>query len=302
MSDKRLGLYLMDGLRDDVAEGRHKFFAALVSAFRGRGFAIDLHPDNLDERIASAVRPGYSLFHLQTPLHDKALDLRQAYLKPFWRLERAQWKDTYRNATRAFEPERIKPDAASRFMERMRTRYDIGGPAPRRGGHVFVALQGLLLEQRHGQTMRPVDMVQTVVEHEKSKPIILKLHPKERYSEVELQALLPFESYANVRLSTAPAAELIAGADYVVTQTSSVAFEAMLHAVPSVLFGAADFHHVCLNVADKGAAACLAEAPDFTADYAAYLFWFLQRNCINAVRDGVEGQIIETCRDFGWRV
>ena len=302
MSDRRLGLYLMDGLRKDVAEGRHKFFATLMRAFRGRGYEIDLYPDTLEERLASADRPGYSLFHLQTPLHDKALDLRQAYLKPFWRLERAQWKDEYRIAGKPFEPEKLKAEAALRFMDRMRARMGVTGPAPRTGGHVFVALQGLLREQRHGQTCTPIDMVQTVVELEESRPIILKLHPKETYSNGDLEAVSHFESYANVSVTTDPASDLIAGADYVVTQTSSVAVEAMLHEVPSVLFGAADFHHACLNVSQKGAAACLAEAPDFRPDFAAYLYWFLQRNCINAVRNDVEARIIDTCRDFGWRV
>ena len=35
MQDKKLGLYLDDGLRADVAAGRHNFFNLLIETFEG---------------------------------------------------------------------------------------------------------------------------------------------------------------------------------------------------------------------------------------------------------------------------
>ena len=55
---REVGLYLNDGLRQDVAEGRHNFFRILTETFSARGFTVRLFANTVTERLASATRGG----------------------------------------------------------------------------------------------------------------------------------------------------------------------------------------------------------------------------------------------------
>jgi hypothetical protein len=90
--------------------------------------------------------------------------------------------------------------------------------------------------------------------------------------------------------------------DYIVTQNSSVGFLGYFYGKPLVLFGKTDFHHIALNAADIGAAAAINAAPAHKPDYAAYLFWFLQKNAINAGRQEAQDSIRAVLQGHGWPV
>lgn len=302
--DRQLGIYLDDPLRSKVAEGGHNFFRQLLRAFKERDFGVALYPNDPVERIKSADRPGYSLFHLETPTHDRALDVRLAYMYPFWRFERAQWREDYRVAGLEFRPKDVDGDAANRFFRLWRRRMKktrAWQPLEQRD-FVFIPLQGRLLEMRHGQSATPVEMISAALTHDRFRKIIVKLHPGETYSPEELAALEPFQSNPRIAFSTAPAHALLENCEYVVTQNSTVAFEGLFHRKPAILFGRSDFHHMCQNVHDVGAELAFRNILATQNPYARYVYWFLQENAINAAKPDTGSRIIETCQGFGWDI
>lgn len=304
MTDRKLGLYLEGGLRDRVAGGGHNFFAQVVSAFKERGFAVDFYPNTASERIKSVDRKGFSLFHLETPTHDRALDVRLAYLYPFWRIERAQWRADYRVSVTDFVAADVDGDEAEQFFRFWRRRLKKKHPNLEmiQKEYVFIPLQGRLTEHRKGQSMSPVDMISATLEGDKFRKIVIKLHPSENYSTAEMDALKPFRENPRISFSEAPSFSLLGACEYVVTENSTVAFEGFFHRKPAILFADSDFHHMCQNVNKVGADLAFRNILATRNPYARYMYWFLQQNCINAGRAGAGQKIIQDCQSFGWQI
>ena len=79
---------------------------------------------------------------------------------------------------------------------------------------------------------------------------------------------------------------MLARADVAVTINSAVGIEAMLHRVPVVLCGSADFHHICETVQSRegmDAGIQRAEARKAAGDwpFEAYLYWFYGQMCFD---------------------
>ncbi len=300
---KQLGIYLDDGLRQDVENGQHNFFGLVIKTFEGRGFEVALHPNTDDERARSKDRAGYSLFHLETPTHKRALDVRLAYMYPFWRFEKAQWREEYRVALKPFDASLIDGETARAFQRYWRKRIVMPvAPVPDLRGHVLIALQGKLLDQRHGQSMTPIDMIHETLEQDKFRPIIIKKHPKEDYSDAELAALQGLTAHPRVRFMGDDINALLRNCDYVVTQNSTVAVTGLLHNKPSILFAEADFHHLFQSVNRVGAVRAFRDILSARRSYAKYFYWYLQLNAINAGRGGAAEKILQNCRELGWEV
>lgn len=304
MADNRkLGIYLNDGMRQDVAAGRHNFFNMAISAFENIGFSIAFYPNSEEERQLSEQRDGYSLFHLETPTHNRALDVRLACFYPFWRIEKAQWREDYRIALKEFDPTAIDGEAARKFVTRWRKRHnartggDTGGM-----GKVFVALQGRLTDRRHGQSMTPIEMITSVLKNDRFRQILLRPHPNEDYGVEEMNALSRFKSNPRIEFSEGELFADLRLCDYIVTQNSTVALKGLALNKPSVLFGRADFHHIFENVHDVGEDRAFRDILSKSRSYAKYFYWFFQLNTINAGRPEAPDQILQNCRDLGWDV
>ena len=303
MTEHRVTFYLEDGLRQSAQAGRHNFLNLVAEVLRAAGFEIAYRPDTKDERAASATRPGYALFHMAEPTHDRALTMRRVYHYPFWAIERSARRWEWRVARTAFPANAVPRGEADRFYRFWQRR--LFGDAPEnatRDGFVYVPLQGRLLQHRSFQSSSPMAMLRTVLEHE-SRPVTAALHPKEAYSAAELAELEGLER-KNPRLTVTlgQMEPLLAGCDYVVTQNSSAAFNGFFFGKPAVLFARADFHHIAADATRLGAKRALGAAPEMAPDYAGYLHWFWQRMAINAGRADAPEKIRAALQRGGWPV
>ena len=87
-----------------------------------------------------------------------------------------------------------------------------------------------------------------------------------------------------------------------VTQNSSAAFSGFFFGKPCVLFARVDFHHIAANVASLGVKAAFDRVRSMSPDYAGYVWWFLQRQSINAGRPEAEERIRDRLAALGWPV
>ncbi|MGI3164178.1 hypothetical protein [Pseudooceanicola sp. 200-1SW] len=288
-------LYLSRRLRAEVAAGDHAFLGQVTRVLERHGYRVLPSANDRAAKAAAPDLPGWAMFHMEHPTHDRALVFRKAYHGPFWAIERQAQRWRWPVAQARFPLHRIDPETAARFYARWQRRLFGQAPqAARRDGFVYIPLQGRLLEHRNFQDCAPIEMLERVLEGEPKRPLLATLHPKERYSEAERAALDSLtQRFPRLQLTTRPMADLLAHCDYVVTENSSAAFFGFFFGKPAITFARIDFHHICLG----------ADGFDRIADHAPafdrYIWWFWQRQSINAGRPDAERQIADRLRRCG---
>lgn len=299
---KVVRFYLDEGLKEKAERGEHLFLRRFASVVQRHGFtpAYTLQTD--ETRLASADSVEHAVYLMQPPLTARGLTIRKNYIYPFWKIERSAERWTWPVAQAQFDPKAAPQPEARRFARRIRRKL-FGGEADivRREGFVYVPLQGRLLEHRSFQSMSPIEMLEQVLRHDPTRPVLVTLHPKEDYSAQEMQALEDLiERHPRIQMVQRNMADLLKTCDFVVTQTSGAAFSALFFRKPLVLFGRSDFHHIAADVHRLGTAEALRQAPDMVPDYDAYLWWFLHDQSINAAVPETEDRIEAALRRHGW--
>ena len=151
--------------------------------------------------------------------------------------------------------------------------------------------------------MSPIQMIETVLEHDPDREVLAKLHPKETYAAAEMRALERLAEHPRLRIVEGDLEPYLAGGDYVVAMNSSVVLKGLFFEKPAILFADCEFHHICQSVPRDGDVAgafrqVMAARPAFEK----YLFWYLQRNCINVNWQSAGARVVEHCRELGWDI
>lgn len=296
---RTLSIHLTEYLLWRVRRGKHPFLAELVRALEARGWRITWRGDGLDERLASAARPGYTLFYEDAPVGPRCLTLRRSYFDPFWQIEASAKRWEWDVARASFDPEAVDGDRAAHFVKFWRGRMPL--PPPARGeGFVYVPLQGRLLTQRSFQSRAPVDMVREIAKRERTRDIVLTLHPGETYSPHEREAVDRLIEDPRIHLSDSPMTDLLPKCDYVACENSSVALKGFFLNKPALLFAEIDFHHIAASVPKLGMKGAFEALGGPAPDYARYLFWFFQHKALNFWRPEFGQRVTERLQAHGW--
>lgn len=297
-----LTFYLHEKLRRRAASGRHNFINKIVNVVTAVGYQVEFQSNQQDAIWSSLDQPGYAMFHMDDPFHDRAMTMRKMYQFPFWAIEDSAKRWNWNVARTQFPADQAKRQEADAFYGFWQKRqFQDTSNTPSRDGFVYVALQGKFLEHRSFQSCSPLEMLKSVLEHDRNRSVVVGLHPNEDYGPAELFALQQLEQkYDRLTIQVGNMADLLAGCDYVVTQNSSAAFFGYFFAKPAVLFGKVDFHHIAANVQELGVAEALALGPQLTPDYAGYVHWFWQQMSVNAGHETAEEKIRDRLIGAGW--
>lgn len=298
-SDLVLNVYLHPPILHTARAGKLGFLNRIRAVLEPRGWQINIRPSGMDARAEAPRQPGYALFNMERPTHDRALTFRLAYHYPYWRLERLAERWRWPIARARFDPSRIEDDAAANFARRLRNRV-LPGPDPVRGDHILIPLQGHIRRQRSFQSASPVQMIRAAARS--GRPCIATLHPKETYDQADHEALHALaREFPNLTIGGDTQARLRDCA-FVVTQNSSVGFDGLILDKPVVLFGQSDYHHVCLNAARLGADEAIARAPDHAPPTGKFLDWFLRRTALDMMAPDADQRLLAAMRKGGWPV
>jgi len=301
---KILRIYLNDAPRSRAERGEFNIINKIRNAFEAHDFRVELRKNSNAERLKSATRRGYSLFHMDDPFHPRALTMRKAYFYPFWRIENSAKRWEWSIAKALFDPASVDEKIAKQFCDFWRSKLfkDLPG-GNNTQGIVYIPLQGRILEQRSFQFASPVEMIKSVLVHDQVRDIVIGLHPAETYLPEELDTIKALiDTNPRLLLSKARTQDLLVACDYVVTENSSTAMFGFFLKKPAVLFAKIDFNHIAANVGDLGAEMAIRSAPDMNVDYDKYLCWFLRETAINGGSEIVEEQILKAVRRHGWQV
>jgi hypothetical protein len=298
---KQLGLYLSETVRQRVEDGDHNFYGLLIRIFEDAGFSISLYDDTSTARHLSARKDGYSLFHNHPASHARALQVRPTPMLPFWHIEQAESRADYQVAQARFEADAIDAVEARQFFRFWRRKRGIT-ESETTDGTVLIALQSTLLEAGPGQSISALEMIRETLAQDRFRRIVRRPDPALIYSQEEMQALESLVDDDRVAIRSGPVAKLLDDCDYVVTQNHDLAFTALLHRKPAMLFAAAEFHHICLNAEGIGSAQAFRNILARRMAYAKYFYWYLKLNSINAGASDAGEKILQSCRNFGWEI
>ncbi|WOI15899.1 hypothetical protein [Sulfitobacter sp. LC.270.F.C4] len=228
---------------------------------------------------------------------------RRCYHYPFWQIEARPERWLWDVAQAKFDPALVNPDEAKRFYRFWQKRLFADAPQQaRRDGPIYVPLQGRLLQERSFQSCSPIAMLEHTLA-QCSGAVVAALHPKETYSAEELSALENLaERHPRLILTSGDMERHLQHCAFVVTQNSAAAFSGYFFGKPALLFGEIDFHHIGVRADLADLSHSFAAVQQAAPDFAAYLWWFWQDNCINAGRAEAEEKIAARLRRFGWQV
>ena len=300
---RKLTFYLRGTFLERAQRGEVNIVNLISAALGSQGFSISLRADSDLAAVQSSQDPGYTMFHMHDPFHERALTMRLAYFYPYWRIEKSAQRWEWDVAREEFDPDRIDPALATAFCDRLRKRLfkDEAVPDVPDLGYVYIPLQGQLSERRSFQSMSPIDMVREVVRHEPARRIFVTLHPNENYSDFDMNALQMIEKDCDrLEIVDHSVISLVRGCSYIATQNSTVALMGFAFHKPAVLFAKIDFHHISPDVFDRGAAHAIRRVMAGKPDFDRYLYWFLAEHAINAADPNSEQKVLAILRRHQW--
>lgn len=295
--------YLEPALLKSAQAGEHNFLSLITDVLRTSGMGVHFHENTGVARLMAETRPGFSVYHMDPPNHERAVTIRRAYYYPFWRIELSAKRWEWDVALTDFDPRDVNRAEADRFYGYWQRRLYQDMPTRAvRGEYIFMPLQGLIRQRRSFQACSPIEMLERTAARFPNKPIVVTLHPTEDYTSADRLALAQIIGrHPKVEVVERQMEVALRDCDFVVTMNSSAAFAGFLFGKPAVVFGQIDFHHIAgsvMAVGEDEAFATVRHKPDF----AGYVWWFLQVMAINGGREEASDQIANTLRGYGWPI
>ena len=278
------------------AEGRPML---LVAAGSREAAELDRRPEDI--RLICADAPGYA---------PRTLHLHPSYIWGFWTLDELGLRAHSSLRFGGFCADQVDPvkaryffDGVSGFMLReniSQRPQEVRVHAPLQGARATVFCQEI--ETTAGERLHYLtteDMIRTCAEHDRDALIYVKPHPAT--TKPTRRAIMDItRDYPNVKLSEASVHDLIEASDLVVTQTSSVGFEALMQRCAVVTCGKVDYWQATLTarrVSDLREA--LSFGPEAMADFPfdRYFYWYLGLRCLEPAKEDVAARAWARIRD-----
>ncbi len=276
----------------DAAKRAGTIFAHVVAAVQAAGWQVRLR-----DQDGPAASGGYHLLLNRPVTRPNTLVLRKCIFDPFYRIEATNDRWDWQVAKSEFAT-----DKGGEWFRNYWQGVLFQGQTIDKGGYVFAPLQGRLLQQRHFQSASPIQMIETALQADQTRPIKASLHPRENYSAQEMDALADLQHRHDGRFELAQGSmALLAGCDYVVTQNSSLAVVGMFAQKPPILFAEIDFHHLAGSVPHIGVARAYNRL-NRPRKWGAYLHWYFKENAISAHDANAHDAIAARLRALGWPI
>lgn len=232
------------------------------------------------------------------PLYGRGiLHAMPSYVWGFWYLDEIgiNWNSSIRFSR--FCPEKIDAERADYFFNGVsgymlrenvsRLPQDARTDQPMPGAAAVIYCQELENQDDRCHFLSTEEMIRTTAEALRDELVYVKAHPHQS-KPARRRIMSICSDYTNVQLSEASVHDLTAASRVVVTQNSAAGFEALMQKKPVITCARSDFWHATLtprNVKD------LQEAVRYGADamagfeYEKFLYWFLDRNCLEPQKE-----------------
>lgn len=298
--------------------GGERFYHPFQRALRARGIKTRMVLHNRDTALAEIeADDAFHIFDHGRIQHPRALNSASAYLLPFRYMDPQGVRGFASIGAAGFDAGRQDPAQAQVFFQALQARYVTGRISrydqpeevldiPDRCIAVFLQSE---THRKVGETchLSMRHMIKALLARDDPRPIVVKPHPRDM--DLDTYGWLARQAKKDARLQVLPANihDMLARADVVVTINSAVGIEAMLHRVPVVLCGSADFHHICETVQsrdgmDAGIARAEARKAAGEWPFEAYLHWFYGEMCLDPTAPDFIDRFIARVAAQGYRL
>ncbi|MGB3312929.1 MAG: hypothetical protein WBB85_00835 [Albidovulum sp.] len=275
-------------------EGLKWFYRRLCDEFTERGGVVRKVPHERELLLADMLEDDdFHIVDHGALRHPRILNTGIAYLFPFWNLDPHGIRALSSIGEAKFRRSEVDAKAANAFHRHMVGRWvkqrrsrgaqpDAEVDSPE--GAIAVFLQSekdrAVEETCH---LDRTSMVKALLRRDDPRPIVIKPHPRdtspdtgEWLAELAARDERVVVSHGNIH-------DILSKAAVTVTINSAVGIESMLHRVPVVLCGRADFHHAAVTVERQfDMDGAIAHATGRRWPYAKFLYWYFRENCIDA--------------------
>jgi len=287
----------------NIHGGKFRFINRLSAVLTQQNWAVSYREKRRGDAISDRLDRAYHLHEITGARGARGLNFRRAYFYPWWMFDHPHQRYGGRIGALTYEAAQIDASAARAFYDDLQRHYLADWARGNPDGPALVPLQAELTRKRAWQFSNLEGIVAQIRTHDPGRQIVLKPHPKLIYSGPEKALLAQLAMQDHVHVVEGPMSEMLGGAAYVATHNSATAFEAMVLGIPSILFALADFHHICPVVQTRSdAASAFARLHGPKPDFARYLYWFLEQNCLHAGRDDAYARIATQLAECGWPV
>lgn len=279
-------------------------YRRIIDGFRARGGIVETVPHRRDSVLAevAADRHFHIVNHGDTR-HPRVLNAGLAYVYPYWHLDPRGFRATSSIGAMPFRPGRIDGQSAKAFFARLSkrllgkriSRYD----QPREKAAFPAGCIAVFLQSEAHRGLRETcylsheAMLSALLARLDPRPIVIKAHPLEPDGQGRSLAEALAARDRRVIVTGANLHDILDHAAVTVTINSAVGLESMLHRVPVVLCGQADFHHCAVTVRAPGQLdAAIATAEATAWPFARYLYWYFGLNCLDAGKPDLLGDVL----------
>ncbi|MCB2137100.1 MAG: hypothetical protein KDE08_14335 [Rhodobacteraceae bacterium] len=291
MTKPRVVFHLPGHMLDNDGAAMPGLFRKLSSGLRHRGAETELRWRDAEALIRMTETPDVHLVHNGGFTHPRLLNTGLAYVFPYWYCDPIGIFGDSSLVGARFDPTEIDPAKAADFHARLHRRLVIGRqsrydqPQDRRhfaAGHIALFLQGASDPVDRARYMTEAEMFAAVLAARGPRPVAVKPHPRNTTGDTTAIMALAART-PGVTITDANVHDILASAAVTVTTTSATALESMLHGVPVILCGQSDLHHCAATTRNPGdIAEALREVVARPYPFAAFLYWFLGQNMLNA--------------------
>lgn len=293
-----------------IREDRHDFFTKLVAHATTQGFTT---------RIAAAEGAASKLLltqdHINIVVGDRPrygrciLHAMPSYVWGFWYFDEVgvYWNSSLRFAR--FCQAEIDAGKAEYFFNgvtsyMLRENVSKLPQEPRMKSPLAPAAAAIFTQEIEDDIDRchyltTEQMIRVTAASSPDETVYVKPHPHQAKS--TRKAILDIAGeYRNVIVSDASVHDLIAASDRVVTQNSAAGFEALMQRRCVITCAKSDYWHATLTPKrESDLREALTYGPEAMRDFAyeKYLYWFLDRNCLEPAKDAFVKRAWKRIRD-----
>lgn len=270
------------------------FYRRLCEGFAERGGVIRKVPHDRDLLLADLLEDDdFHIVDHGTLRHPRVLNTGIAYFFPYWNLDPHGIRALSSIGAAKFKRSEIDPTEANAFHRRMVRRWvkqrRSRGVQPEVRADVPENCIAVFLQSERDRAVEEtchldrVSMVKALLRRDDPRPVVIKPHPRDRSPGTREWLTELAARDARVVVCHGNIHDILAKADVTVTINSAVGIESMLHRVPVVLCGQADFHHAAVTVERQfDMDVAIAQATGRRWPYAKFLYWYFRLNCFDA--------------------
>lgn len=285
-------------------------YGRIAPEFRRMGIAVTFVERPSTTELAGYSKHDFHLVHHGFLRRFNLLNCGIAYVWPYWYLDRRGVLCDSSMANAAPHLDALDPDRAARFRRGLHARTAARGLSkhaqpPRTGalgaGAIVVFLQGLSEPVLRSMFMTETEMLEIVIRHRDTRPVLIKPHPQFPDTIAVAHALRLAGRHPGVSLTRANVHDLLDSAYCSVSICSGASFEGFMHRTPAILFGRSDFAACAWTVRTEAEAArALREIGAQEFDFDRFLYWFLRRKMYSQRNPNLAARVLQRIAQTGF--